>query len=583
MAPIASAQDVRLQTGDRPKRGNPRQQTNELTSYLDGSVIYGSDETRAAALRTFSGGELAMSAGGLPPFNAAGLSNANDAHIVADNQLFLAGDVRANENVELSAVHALWIREHNLVAQTIAKLTPSLDDETVYQWARQIVGAELQAITYREFLPALLGSGALRPYRGYNPTVNASIANEFSTAAFRVGHTLINDDVEFLDNDGNPVREEIELRDAFFNPATILEVGADPILKYLATDNAQEVDLKLVDGLRNFLFGPPGAGGFDLAARNIQRGRDHGLADYNTVRRAYGLGPVGSFSQISTNPDLQQKLQSLYGSVNDIDLWVGGLAEDHVAGASVGSTFRRIIADQFERLRDGDRYWYERVFAGQALADLNATRLSDVIRRNTTITNLQDDVFFFHADQAAAATITSPSSSAPPTVDGLVRDAARSLGRMRDFREFDGGNNSPLHPSWGEAGAQLLRTAPAEYADGLSEPAGQDRPGAREISNTVCALEEEDVGEEAPRNDRSMSDWIYAWGQFVDHDLDLTTTGSTAFDIPVPKGDPFFDPNSTGAQVIPLDRSNFDEGTGIKRNLHLLGHGPLRRRQAFFE
>jgi len=116
----------------------------------------------------------------------------------------------------------------------------------------------------------------------------------------------------------------------------------------------------------------------------------------------------------------------------------------------------------------------------------------------------------------------------------------------------------------------------------LSEPAGQGRLGAREISNTVCALEE-DVGEEAPRNDRSMSDWIYAWGQFVDHDLDLTTTGSSAFDIPVPKGDPFFDPNSTGTQVIPLDRSNFDEGTGIKRNLHLLGHGPLRRRQTFFE
>ena len=570
----------------RGKRGNPRQQTNELTSYLDGSVIYGSDETRAAALRTFSGGELAMSAGGLPPFNAAGLSNANDAHIVADNQLFLAGDVRANENVELSAVHALWIREHNLVAQTIAKLTPSLDDETVYQWARQIVGAELQAITYREFLPALLGSGALRPYRGYNPTVNASIANEFSTAAFRVGHTLINDDVEFLDNDGNPVREEIELRDAFFNPATILEVGADPILKYLATDNAQEVDLKLVDGLRNFLFGPPGAGGFDLAARNIQRGRDHGLADYNTVRRAYGLGPVGSFSQISTNPDLQQKLQSLYGSVNDIDLWVGGLAEDHVPGASVGSTFRRIIADQFERLRDGDRYWYERVFAGQALADLNATRLSDVIRRNSTITNLQDNVFFFFPNQTTTAAVNSSSSSSsterrPATVAGLVRDAARYLVRMRDFRQFDGSDNRLLRPSWGEAGSQLLRTAPAEYADGLSEPAGQDRPGAREISNTVCALEQD--GEEAPRNDRSMSDWIYAWGQFVDHDLDLTTTGSTPFDIPVPLGDPFFDHNSTGTQVIALDRSNFDEGTGSKRNLHLFGNRSLRRRQALFE
>jgi hypothetical protein len=114
----------------------------------------------------------------------------------------------------------------------------------------------------------------------------------------------------------------------------------------------------------------------------------------------------------------------------------------------------------------------------------------------------------------------------------------------------------------------------------VSDPAGQGRPGAREISNTVCAL---DDGEDRRRNDRFMSDWVYAWGQFVDHDLDLTTTGSTRFDIPVPIGDPFFDPNSTGAEVIPLDRSNFDEGTGIKNNLHLLGHGPIRHRQALFE
>ena len=96
-------------------------------------------------------------------------------------------------------------------------------------------------------------------------------------------------------------------------------------------------------------------------------------------------------------------------------------------------------------------------------------------------------------------------------------------------------------------------------------------------------IDQEQEGEDAPRNDRSMSDWIYAWGQFIDHDLDLTTTGSTPFDIPVPLGDPFFDPNGTGTQVIALDRSNFDEGSGTKRNLHIIGGASLRRRQALFE
>src|SRR5262249_2781427 len=161
-------------------------------------------------------------------------------------------------------------------------------------------------------------------------------------------------------NDANPIRDELALADAFFNPAPLKQTGPDPVLKYLATDNAQEVDTQIVGDLRNFLFGPPGAGGFDLASLNIQRGRDHGLADYNSTRAAYGLPRVTSFTQITSNAALQAKLFSLYGNVDSIDLWVGGLAEDHVSGASVGPTFQRIIADQFQRIRDADRFWYER-------------------------------------------------------------------------------------------------------------------------------------------------------------------------------------------------------------------------------
>ena len=300
----------------RASTPNPRQQANQISAYLDGSVIYGSDATRAAALRSFQGGKLKTSTGNLPPLNTAGLPNANDAHIFPDDQLFLCGDIRANENVELSAIQALFVREHNQIATAIAASSHGLNDEKIFQRARRIVVAELQVITYNEFLPALLGPNALSAYHGYDPKVNAGISNEFSTAAYRIGHTLINDDVEFLDNDGNPVRDEIELAEAFFNPQPLKEVGPAPILKYLATDNAREIDTQLVGGLRNFLFGPPGAGGFDLAARNMQRGRDHGLADYNTAREAYGLPRVTTFAQITSNADLQNRLASLYGNVN---------------------------------------------------------------------------------------------------------------------------------------------------------------------------------------------------------------------------------------------------------------------------
>ncbi|MCE9548002.1 MAG: peroxidase [Planctomycetia bacterium] len=379
---------------------NPLQQVNSITGWLDGSMIYGSDAVRAKALRTGVGGKLATSAGDLLPLNTAGLANANDAHVVPENQLFLAGDVRANENVELTSLQTVFMREHNRIADQIAQATPGLSDEQIFQAARRIVIAEIQSITYNEFLPALLGSSAPGAYTGYDPKVNAGIANEFSTAAFRIGHTLVGNDVEFLDNDGNELRDALPLAEAFFNPQVVKDSGVDPILKYLATDKAEEVDTQIVDGLRDFLFGPPGAGGMDLAALNIQRGRDHGLADYNTTRVAYGLPAVKSFADITSDTAVQQELRAAYGTtngkdnVNNIDLWVGGIAEDHLAGSSVGATFSRIISDQFERLRDGDRLWFERTFSGRQLDALEHTTLSDVIARNTGITTLQENVFY---------------------------------------------------------------------------------------------------------------------------------------------------------------------------------------------
>ncbi len=373
---------------------NPRQQTTIVSSWLDGSQIYGSSQARADALRSGIGGQLKTSAGNLLPFNTMGLDN-QSPHGADPARFFVAGDIRANENVELTALQTLWMREHNLVASRIQSANPALTDEEIYQRARQWVIAELQVITYKEYLPAMLGTCALKPYAGYRPTVNPGIANEFSTAAFRVGHTFLGDDVEFLDNDGHEIRPEVSLAEAFFNPELLSETNIDPILKYLSTDKAREGDAILVNGVRNFLFGPPGAGGLDLGALDIQRARDHGLADYNSIRAAYGLPRIHSFAQITSDKELQRSLRGLYGNVNNIDVFAGGLAEDHAPGASVGPLFQRIIADQFARLRDADRFWYQRTFSGAALAELQKTTLSDVIRRNTTITKIQDNAFFF--------------------------------------------------------------------------------------------------------------------------------------------------------------------------------------------
>lgn len=545
--------EIELPTGNaeinlRATTSNPRQQVTKISTFIDASMVYGSDTTRANALRTLSGGLLKTSAGNLPPLNTAGLENANDAHIFPDSSMFLSGDIRSNENLELTSLHTLFLREHNQLASAIAVANPKLTDEQIYQRARRLVMAEVQSVTYQEFLPAMLGANALRPYQGYRSDVNPGLATEFSTAGFRVGHTLINDDIQFLDNEGVEARAGLALAFAFFNPAPLKQSGPDGLLKYLATDNTQEVDPQLVEGLRNFLFGPPGAGGLDLASINIQRGRDHGLPDYNTVRVAYGLPRVTSIAQVTSDAGLQVKLLSLYGSVDSMDLWVAGLAEDHLAGSSVGPTFQKIIAHQFERTRDGDANWYERSFSGRQLAALRATKLSDIIRRNTSLTKIQDNVFFFDEEKTLVG-LTAKAGFLPP-------DLVQGPGSLGPVPSLDGKGNNLAHPMWGAAGANLLRVAGVGYADGISTPAGENRANPRLISNTVGVLTTDLA------NARQMASYVYAWGQFIDHDLGLTSTGDTAFNISIPKGDASFDPFSTGTQVIPLNRSNYDLSTG---------------------
>jgi len=154
------------------------------------------------------------------------------------------------------------------------------------------------------------------------------------------------------------------------------------------------VDCYLVDGVRNFLFGPPGAGGFDLAALNIQRGRDHGLPRYNQVREDFGLARKNSFAEITSDTDLQARLAASYATPEDIDVWVGALAEDHVNGGLVGELIFTILKDQFTRLRDGDRFWYQSYLPRNLIRQVEKQTLTKIIRRNTPIRGeLQADPF----------------------------------------------------------------------------------------------------------------------------------------------------------------------------------------------
>ena len=260
-----------------------------------------------------------------------------------------------------------------------------------------MVGAQIQAITFNEFLPALLGDNAIPEYTGYNPDVDPTISNEFATAAYRLGHTMIENKIWRNEVTGEPRPEgDLEIKDAFFSPEKLKEAGGlEPILFGTADFRQEEIDHKVVKGLRNFLFGPPGSGGLDLASLNIQRGRDHGLPDYSTLREKVGLSKVTDFSQITNSSEKIEKLTSAYQQVGKIDPWIGMMAEDHVDGASVGPTAHKILSDQFTRLRDGDRFFYKTdPDLSEKQEELDQTTLTDIIRRNTEVGDeMADDCF----------------------------------------------------------------------------------------------------------------------------------------------------------------------------------------------
>lgn len=438
--PVVDANDPFGQTSIPFTRSNfvingDREQINDVTSWIDGSQIYGSDLARSKAIRTNNGlgAKLLTSANNLLPYNTMGLSNQNNGPTPA-TQLFAAGDIRANENSLLTSLQTVFMREHNRLVDVIAAQKPSFTAEQQYQLARKIVGAELQAITYKEFLPALMGSSAptVQAY-SYNPSQDGTITNSFSHAAFRFGHSVVGDSLQLANNNSQSAGS-VSFLSAFFNPALITNdpTMIDKVLMGASLQTSQEIDLLIADSVRNVMFGPPGsgAGGTDLMAVDVQRGRDHGIVDYSELRVAYNLSAVTNFSQIPTSTATQNALRTLYGNanINQVDAIVGALAETHLAGSSLGPLMTEIIKNQFIRSRDGDRFFYTGNYNGlytngvlnadiASIINLNTIKLADIIKLNTGLTNISSNLFF------AQTLIPSTPLAGDFNNDGVVNNA----------------------------------------------------------------------------------------------------------------------------------------------------------------
>ncbi|XP_017856625.1 PREDICTED: uncharacterized protein LOC108609330 [Drosophila arizonae] len=341
-----------------------REQTNQATSYIDASPIYSNSAKSSDNARIFRNGLLIYGRG-------------NPAEDVCQRgaiatQCIRAGDGRSGEQPGLLAMHHVWVGEHNRIAMELSELNPHWSDEKIYQEARRIIGAMFQHITYREFLPVVLGQEVCKLfdlqllstgyYEGYDPKVNPTVANAFSSAAFRFGHSLVQNSYMRCDRHHNMINNNVSLHEEFQNGDIGTAGSLHRLLRGLASQRALKRDEFITPELTNHLFQTPGFPfGLDLAAINIQRGRDHGLAPYTAWRVPCGLSPIQTWDEFANvvGPESAKRIGHAYRSVHDIDLFVGGIAERPVIGGLVGPTFACIIAQQFSNSRRGDRFWYE--------------------------------------------------------------------------------------------------------------------------------------------------------------------------------------------------------------------------------
>ena len=297
-------------------------------------------------------------------------------------------------------MHTIFVREHNRIVKEFGNINTNWDGERKYQEARKIVGAILQKITYEDFLPLILGPNSLKPYNYYQPNVNPGIFNSFATAAFRFGHSLIRPTFDILNKNFEPIADPLPLRLAFFNNTLIKKLGIEPFLLGLLANSSEKFDRELANDLLEELFQRPNSTGLNLAALNIQRGRDHGLPGYNSFRVACGLKSASTFYDTRNeikNFRTRLILKKLY---NDdparADLWVSLLAEDPVRDGVVGPTAKCIIQKQMEALRDGDRFFYlnKFVFSSKQLREIKKSSLSRVYCDNLkTIVSIQENAF----------------------------------------------------------------------------------------------------------------------------------------------------------------------------------------------
>lgn len=368
-----------------------------------------------------------------------------------DLKVLTAGDARVNENIGLALITTLFFREHNRLAAEIVAANPSISDEDAFQRARKLNIAQYQHIITAEYLPALLGQHATEmvpAYAGYKNNIDPTVSIEFAVGALRYGHSAIRN-YPFLTPNGCPVPLFIpcgifldlvcppfapgvvvfefpaagQVGGTITVPDVILFAGGlDNVWRGLVNTKAEEVDTYIHASLRDLRFAQTVGNVLDLSVVDTMRGRFAGLPTYYELRKAFFS--YGSFNNradrdlyklkdctatenspapdpiecfmFTADADVAAKLRDFYGKVTKIEGFIGLLAEAHGdTDAFVPRTVGNIIAQEYVRARDGDRFWYEAdgVLIGQEMSSVRASSLAKVIRDNFPTVSVPDNAF----------------------------------------------------------------------------------------------------------------------------------------------------------------------------------------------
>ncbi|XP_017569119.2 dual oxidase 2 [Pygocentrus nattereri] len=405
-------------TGKSPN--NPRTQVNHVTAWIDGSSIYGSSSSWSDALRSFQGGLLSSGS----DKNMPKQSDNNYFMWSAPNPcngetgpegLYEFGNAWANENIFTVAEGIIWFRYHNYLASQLHEDHPSWSDEELFQNARKRVIATFQNIAFYEWLPAYLGV-LVPPYPGYQKYVDPGVSPEFQAAAVRFGLTLVPPGVymrnrtchyrSVVNFDGR-TSPAVRLCNSFWNrnnPNLKSAQDVDDLIMGMASQIAEREDNVIVEDLRDYMYGTLKFSRSDAAALTIQRGRDFGLPSYNEVREALNLSPVQTWGEINpklnqTNPQLFKDLSELYkNDISKLELFVGALLE---GDGGPGPVVTSIFLDQFDRIRNADRFWFENkqngLFTEEEIQSIRNTTYYDILLAITSAESedIQKNVFFW--------------------------------------------------------------------------------------------------------------------------------------------------------------------------------------------